>query len=145
MSIPARDKPLTFGECPEHKKKYEFFNTDLCLPLCSQCIVMGDMQVNNRANTGHGNLATNNNVVNEIAADKRILRIEDAHKNACSEAVAEDVSLTEKKRVIQHKLQQIMAKMQHIKENARQVTEQINDHLMRALDDIDKHVRAKTD
>ena len=33
-------------------------------------------------------------------ADKRILRIEDAHKNACAEAVAEDVSLTEKKRVI---------------------------------------------
>lgn len=54
--------------------------------------------------------------------DKRILRIEDAHTNACAEASAEDVSLTEKKHVIQQKLQQIMAKMQHIKENAKQVT-----------------------
>ena len=38
-----------------------------------------------------------------------------------------------------------MAKMQHIKENAKTITEQINSILMRALDDIDKHVRAKTD
>lgn len=35
MSIPARDKPLTFGECPTHKKRYEFFNTDTCSALCS--------------------------------------------------------------------------------------------------------------
>ena len=38
-----------------------------------------------------------------------------------------------------------MAKMQYIKENAKTITEQINSILMRALDDIDKHVRAKTD
>ena len=38
-----------------------------------------------------------------------------------------------------------MAKMQHIKENAMQVTEKINQILMNALNDIDKHVRAKTD
>ena len=73
------------------------------------------------------------------------MRIEDAHTNACAEAVAEDVSLTQKKHVIQQKLQQIMAKMQHIKENAMQVTEKINQILMNALNDIDKHVRAKTD
>lgn len=36
--------------------------------------------------------------------DKRVLRIEDAHTNACAEAVAEDVSLTKKKHVIQQKL-----------------------------------------
>ena len=43
MSIPARDKPLTFGECPTHRKRYEFFNTDVCQALCSQCIIMADM------------------------------------------------------------------------------------------------------
>ena len=34
------------------------------------------------------------------AAEKRILRIEDAHANACAEAAAEDVALTKKKYVI---------------------------------------------
>ena len=33
--------------------------------------------------------------------DKKILRIEDAYSNACADAVAEDVSLTKKKHVIQ--------------------------------------------
>lgn len=139
MSIPAREKPLTFGECPKHKKRYEFFNTELYQALCSQCIVTGDMQQTRSAGVpGAGGAALE-------PSDKRILRIEDAHTNACAEAVAEDVSLTEKKHVIQTKLQQIMAKMQHIKENAMQVTEKINQILMNALNDIDKHVRAKTD
>ena len=92
MSIPARDKPLTFGECPTHRKRYEFFNTDVCQALCSQCIIMADMQ-QHRTNLAPGELS-----------DKRILRIEDAHANACAEAVAEDVSLSEKKHVIQQKL-----------------------------------------
>lgn len=78
-------------------------------------------------------------------ADKRILRIEDAYANACAEAAANDVSLNQKKLVIQQKLQQIMAKMQHIKENQKSVTEKINRILFYALDEIDLHVRAKTD
>ena len=93
MSIPARDKPLTFGECPTHRKRYEFFNTDVCQALCSQCIITADMQ-QHRTSLAPGELG-----------DKRILRIEDAHANACAEAVAEDVSLSEKKHVIQQKLQ----------------------------------------
>ena len=84
ISIPARDKPLTFGDCITHKKRYEFFNTDLCQPLCSQCIVMGDMQT----------------LRNGDPVDKKILKIEDAYTNACADAVAEDVSLTKKKHVI---------------------------------------------
>ena len=96
MSIPAREKPLTFGECPKHKKRYEFFNTELYQPLCSQCIVTGDMQQSRNGGAAGGNIEP---------TDKRILRIEDAHANACAEAVAEDVSLTEKKHVIQQKLQ----------------------------------------
>ncbi len=38
-----------------------------------------------------------------------------------------------------------MAKIDHIKRNAHDITKDINEKLMRALDDIDKHVRAKTD
>ena len=94
MSIPARDKPLTFGECVKHKKRFEFFNTDLYQALCSQCIITGDMQQTRSGPQGAIE-----------PADKRILRIEDAHTNACAEAVAEDVSLTQKKHVIQQKLQ----------------------------------------
>ena len=30
MSIPAREKPLTFGDCSLHKKRFEFFNSELC-------------------------------------------------------------------------------------------------------------------
>ena len=129
MSIPARDKPLTFGECATHKKRYEFFNTDICAPLCSQCIIMGDVYQQR----------------NGQPVDKKILRIEDAYTSACADAVAEDVSLTKKKHVIQQKLQMIMVKMGNIKENAKQVTEEINKILIDALDAIDKHCRAKTD
>ena len=92
-----------------------------------------------------GNSASGQDIFQRGSAEKRILRIEDAHANACAEAAAEDVALTQKKHVIQQKLQQIMLKMNHIKDNAKAVTQQINQILERALDDIDKHVRAKTD
>ena len=70
-------------------------------------------------------------------ADRRIVRIEHAHANACADAASEDVSLTEKKHVIQSKLQQIMAKMKSIKENAKAVTDKITRILMQALEEID--------
>lgn len=69
--------------------------------------------------------------------DKRVVRIEHAHANACADAIAEDVSLTEKKHVIQSKLQRIMAKMRGIKENAKAVTDKITRILMQALEEID--------
>lgn len=89
MSIPARDKPLAFGECTIHKKRYEFFNTEMCSPLCSQCIITAETEPYRQGNSPAGD-----------PADKRILRIEEAHANACAEAVAEDVALREKKQVI---------------------------------------------
>ena len=79
-ALQATQKFNDFGKCRLHDKRFEFFNTETCQALCSQCIITGDIQRSDN--------------------DKQILRIEVAYSNAKQEASSQDLSLHEKKQVI---------------------------------------------
>lgn len=121
----ASQKFLDFGKCMLHDKRFEFFNTESCQALCSQCIITGDIQRSDN--------------------DKQILRIEVAYSNAKQEASSQDLSLLEKKNVIQSKLSKIMKKMGDIRDTAKREAQKLRMTLEKALNEINDIVKEKTD
>jgi hypothetical protein len=111
--------------CQNHKKRFEFFNTETCQALCSQCIITGDIQRSDN--------------------DKQILRIEEAYSNAAQEANSDDLSLAEKKRLITNKLEKVRIKMEAMATNARKEMQRLRAVLDDALREIEFHVKAKAE